>query len=183
MGTFDTIGGTPRHDPAFDGGDPPPHEEAFLMLLERSAALRVEARDIRDKLVTALNDALAVLLPPGTMVTRDYSRDGAPWLQNPTAISGNDRGARTYEIAGPPSVGFDESHPDLSYWRADAYPINEHGKRLSGRTARGHHQDTVRIRARVVLTNDFETMTEAQVNELLTNVIAAAHEKRTTTED
>lgn len=182
MGTFDTIGGTPRHDPAFDGGDPPAHEEDFLELLERSATLRRDAAVATKALTATLADALAVLLPAGTIVHKGYSRDRPRWAQNIQHVTGTDRGAQRFEIAGRLSVEFNESHPDLSWWYADAYPINEAGKRLSGRPGNsrfGGGSPTLRIRAHVFSTAGSESAED--VHMLLVQVIAAAHEKRVAT--
>ena len=56
MGTYDTIGGTPRHDPVFDYFPPTFKEEVVNILLEFSKALKgtnLNSSNLRELAITA----------------------------------------------------------------------------------------------------------------------------------
>ena len=154
-----------------------------LALLERSDRMDDEMRALKQSLTEALTDALSKLMPPGTIIKKRWRME-SPTLNNCLrAIAGADRGARQFEIAGPIAVDFDAGHPDLSKWRADAYPINDKGKRMSGRAGNsrfGEPKDTVPITAYIVSLDHLDPLTMADVHKALAEVINAAQQRATT---
>jgi hypothetical protein len=116
------------------------HKSRLLAALATMRRHR-DAADEAERDVTAiLLSAIEPSLKPGTVIDKAGRRFGRV-----VTVNGNDRNARRFEIVGAPSIPEIPSHESLTRVRIDAYPLNESGVRLSGRTARGHYDEHVRI--------------------------------------
>lgn len=143
MGTYDTMGGSPRHDPELDN-EPAidPIEEEFLAHLEETQTACATYRAARAVLTEHMAQALCLLIKPGTVIDLRQSRSlPRCFWAGFTTTHGNADGTRIFRIESSPTVIADADHPWLSRWYCEATPISER----AGQDMRGRLTETVGI--------------------------------------
>lgn len=140
-GTYEHRGGTAAHNPDFDRGDVSELEEAVLGALEEAQEVQLRL----DVAVKALGDhlqrALDRLLKPGDIIDRRS-------FGTINIGGGNARGAQRFEVAKAPRItDVRPDYPELIRFLVSAWPLNEAGKRMSGRSgnSRVRADDTVTL--------------------------------------
>jgi len=175
MGTYDTRGGSPLSDPAFDSDRAPSElEDRVLESLEASQSLRQQYQDAHETARLAVQEALRALIRPGDILQKRGDKNGPAWLLRIDTVTGNDRGAQQFEIAGEVVVELHHHH-SASTWRTKAFALNKDGKRLSGRTHHGAADGSITIYAPICL--DLAGSVERHIgphDELMEMVEAAA---------
>lgn len=148
MGTYDNASGAALHNPDFDRGDDIPELEASLLeKLEDLQQQQIAFEAAQAELSDMLQDVMRRLLPPGTVIKRSRHPFGAV-----NVIRGTARGARDFEVASLPTIAaLNLRHPNLSGFVVEAFPLNENGKRLSGRAGNSSvgSRDTLTLSFRV----------------------------------
>ncbi|HJV96657.1 MAG TPA: hypothetical protein VJ608_11500 [Albitalea sp.] len=174
MGTFDTRGGTPRHDPAFDEDDGiTAMEEDVLAALEEAQSVREKLDAACEVLTVKLTKALRILLRPGMVLKKHGSDFGVV-----SVAHGNARGASHFEVVTEPRISkLEIVHPSLTQFVVDAYPLNAEGKRMSGRAgnARGYAgRDTDTVSLSVYLCADMGPDDQRSCNDRVAETIHRA---------
>lgn len=127
MSTYEHRGGTPAHDPTFDRADVSELEEAVLCALESAQAKQAALDEAVKALSVQLKRALDILVKPGDIIDRRS-------FGTINVAGGNGRGALRFEVAEPARLETPRPHyPELTRFLVAAWPLNEAGKRLSGR--------------------------------------------------
>ena len=130
MGTYDNACGAALHNPDFDRGDDiPTQEEKVLMLLEEAQELNDKTEALHEDLKTELLKAVGVFVRPGAKL-KSY----ADPFGHIRVTAGNARGCQSFEVAGTPRIEeLRLRHPHLTRLSVEAFPLNDDGRRLSGR--------------------------------------------------
>lgn len=127
----------------------------FLTALSNAQRLKRELDESRKALEAALAIGIAKRAPVGSVIDRRKTEFGTI-----DVAQGNGRNAMTFEVASTPVVALDLSHPGLSRFTIDAYPMNDAGKRMSGRVAKSYGlglRDTVQLRVDILPDRHEET--------------------------
>lgn len=144
MGTYDNACGAALHNPDFDRGDDiTPAEDTVLGLIEEAQELNDRTEALHADLKAELLKAIGKFIKPGAFVKHVASPFGRVRV-----VAGNARGAQTFEIAGIPWIEeLRIRHPHLTRVSVEAFPINDAGRRLSGRAgnASAGRGDTVTL--------------------------------------
>lgn len=147
-GTYEHRGGTAAHDPAFDRDDGVSElEDRVGQALEAAQELHAKLSAAEEELAGLLAEALGALVKPGD-VLQQYRGFGRL-----SVMRGNARGANAFEVVtAPRMLDLNLTHPNLSRFQVEAYPLNDDGKRLSGRAGNsrfGAPRDTVSLHVHV----------------------------------
>lgn len=166
MGTYDTRGGAPLHDPAADN-EPPigPLEEQVLGALEQHDIHYAAWSESRTELASLFVRVLSAWVHDGVVLNiRDRKVKPPRCLMLVNVAGGHGRGAASFRIVGKPSVEVAASgDPTVSYWTCSARPISPAtGKEMSGRPGNSVRQDdTVTLRGHLFVTGgDEDAQTE-----------------------
>jgi len=119
----------------------------FLRDLEAAQALKAQLYAARNSLSSRVAAGVAKLAPVGSVIDRRTTTFGSV-----NVTHGNGRNALCFEVASAPVVDLDLAHPGLSTFTVDAYPLNDAGKRMSGRVAKSYglgRRETVQLRVSV----------------------------------
>lgn len=104
-------------------------EESILATLEKTQELARTLAAYQNDLGRSLTMSLMRLVQPGTVLQRHGDEFGRVYVMH-----GADRRAQRFEVTTQPRIGrLNLDDPHLSTFIVDAYPLNEQGKRLSGR--------------------------------------------------
>lgn len=171
MSTHEHHGGTATHDPAFDHGDVSELEDAVLGALEEAQAKAAALDSAMSDLKQHLTRALHRLVKAGDIITHGS-------FGNISVAAGNSRGAIRFEVAGPAHFQtISTHHPELVRFTVEAWPLNDAGKRLSGRAgnnSRGRTAETVTLHVSLCHIALDET---ASGNDILMRAVARAAER------
>lgn len=140
-GTYEHRGGTPAHNPDFARGDLSELEEAVLGALEDAQSVQALLDEALKHLGAQLKIALDRLVKPGDII--DRRSFGSIHI-----AGGNARGAHRFEVAEPARItDLKPGYPELFRFLVSAWPLNDAGKRLSGRSgnSRTRQGDTVTL--------------------------------------
>jgi hypothetical protein len=155
VGTYDTRGGSPRHDPAADNEAAiGPLEEEVLGVLEEMDRAYASWAASREELKRLLERVLLAWIRPGEVLDARARGPRPACLRGFNVASGAARGATTFRVAGAPRVNVAaDGDPSLSYWICDAVPISPTtGKDMSGRPSGAVRNDaTVTLRGQVLI--------------------------------
>lgn len=148
-------------------------EEEILADLERAQELARTLACYENDLGRAITLALMRLVGPGTIIGRHRGEFGRVHVAH-----GADRRAQRFEVVTPPHlIQLKLDAPHLSVFSVDAYPLNEDGKRLSGRPgntrsyASRKNDDTVALHIELVAERFEESRLE---NDIFTEFIHRA---------
>lgn len=139
MGTYDTRGGSPLHDPAADMEQPiGPLEEAVLGALEEHDTHYGAWSESRRELQALIARVVGVWIRPDAVIdlaARGGGKDRPRCLVTMSVSTGSARGATRFRVVSPVTIEVAASgDPSTSYWTCSAAPISpKTGKEMSGR--------------------------------------------------
>lgn len=165
-GTYEHRGGTAAHNPDFDRGDVSELEEAVLGALEEAqaaqAALDAAVKELSDQLRRALDR----MVKPGDIIDRRS-------FGTISIAGGNARGAQRFEVAEAPRItDVRPDYPELIRFLVSVWPLNEDGKRMSGRAGNSRTRAVETVTLCVGLCAKWAD--ERSGNDILAEVIARA---------
>lgn len=128
--------------------------ESLMRAQQKGRELAIEMEALRSLLQAALRSVVTV----GSML--DKRKFG-----HASVAAGNARGARQFEVASEPRLGeISTIHPELTRFVIDAWPVNDVGKRMSGRAGNSRtRSDTVILRVDVCRESIDDTSDGAEI--------------------
>jgi hypothetical protein len=168
MSTYEHVGGSAAHDPSFDRDDVTELEESTLLALEFAQTKAAELDTAVSELRTQLHRSLSRLVKVGDIIDhRSFGRINV--------VSGNSRNAHRFEVASEARLReINTTHPELTKFYIEAWPVNDGGKRMSGRagnSSRGQISDVLILGIQLC---DFSIDDRSSGNDLVMRLVARA---------